>query len=130
MAFSDIQAALDIPTLCRMLATSERNLRMAFQRVHGISPYRYLRMLMFSRARRALMSARGRSMTVTKIATRFGFADLGRFSVEYRKMFGESPSETLRQAVRGRERRKKILNDRAQKICGSAAAKGVGAEFA
>jgi hypothetical protein len=25
----------------------------------------------------------------------FGFVELGRFSVEYRKIFGESPSQTL-----------------------------------
>jgi len=34
-------------------------------------------------------------VTVTEIATSFGFVELGRFSVEYRKVFGESPSETL-----------------------------------
>ena len=44
-------------------------------------PGRYLRMLRLSRARRALMSARGRSVTVSKIATRLGFSELGRFSV-------------------------------------------------
>jgi AraC-like DNA-binding protein len=34
-------------------------------------------------------------VTVTEIATGFGFLELGRFSVEYRKAFGESPSQTL-----------------------------------
>jgi transcriptional regulator GlxA family with amidase domain len=33
---------------------------------------------------------------VTDIATRFGFWQLGRFSVEYQALFGESPSTTLR----------------------------------
>jgi AraC-like DNA-binding protein len=36
-------------------------------------------------------------VTVTQIATGFGFTELGRFSVEYRKVFGESPSDTLHQ---------------------------------
>lgn len=46
------------------------------------------------------MMARGRHVTVTEIATALGFVELGRFSVEYRRAFGESPSETLRQAFR------------------------------
>jgi AraC-like DNA-binding protein len=52
------------------------------------------------------MSARSQSVTVTKIATRLGFRELGRFSVEYKKMFEESPSATLRQALRKHERKR------------------------
>ena len=48
------------------------------------------------------MSAGGQSVTVTEIATSLGFVELGRFSVEYRKMFGESPSKTLREACAAR----------------------------
>jgi hypothetical protein len=33
--------------------------------------------------------------TVTSNANDHGFAELGRFAVEYRKLFGESPSATL-----------------------------------
>ena len=67
----------------------------AFHTTHGIPPCRYLRMLRLSQARRALLSADGNLVTVTEIATGFGFVELGRFSVEYRKVFGESPSQTL-----------------------------------
>jgi hypothetical protein len=35
----------------------------------------------------------------------FGFVELGRFSVEYRKVFGESPSQTLHRASRTKIRR-------------------------
>ena len=58
------------------------------------------------------MRARGRSVTVTEIATALGFVELGRFSVEYRKAFGECPSETLRQAFREHGRDDGALNDR------------------
>lgn len=34
---------------------------------------------------------------MTAIAMGWGFTHMGRFAVEYRKRFGESPSETLRQ---------------------------------
>ena len=95
IALANFQTPLDIPTLCRALAVSERTLRKAFQKNRGLPPCRRLRMLRLSGARRGLLSACGGCVTVTEIATSFGFVELGRFSVEYRKMFGESPSETL-----------------------------------
>jgi transcriptional regulator GlxA family with amidase domain len=95
LALADLDEPLHIPALCRALAVSERSLRKAFRRIHGLPPCRHLRMLRLSRARRALLSADCKRMTVTEIATCFGFVELGRFSVEYRKVFGESPSQTL-----------------------------------
>ena len=35
-------------------------------------------------------------VTVTQVAERWGFHHLGSFAVEYRKRWGEAPSETLR----------------------------------
>jgi transcriptional regulator GlxA family with amidase domain len=49
-----------------------------------------------NRARTALLGANRNEGCVTEIATELGFTELGRFSVRYRQMFGESPSETLR----------------------------------
>jgi len=46
--------------------------------------------------RRALQRADASTATVTQLATDHGFWELGRFSVSYRRLFGESPSETLR----------------------------------
>ncbi|MGY0572602.1 helix-turn-helix domain-containing protein [Bradyrhizobium sp. RDM12] len=95
LALSDLDEPLHIAALCRGLAVSERTLRKAFHKVHGIPPCRHLRMLRLSEARLALLSADSQLATVTEIATSFGFVELGRFSVEYRKLFGESPSKTL-----------------------------------
>ena len=45
----------------------------------------------------------GGNGSVTDIAMRFGFRELGRFAGDYRARFGESPSETLRRgSSRGR----------------------------
>ena len=111
LALADLDKPLHVATLAHTLAVSERTLRKAFQNTYGLSPCRHLRMLRLSRVRRALLSAHDQVVTVTKIATEFGFAELGRFSVEYRKVFGESPSVTLRRASRRCEKQNRRGND-------------------
>jgi AraC-like DNA-binding protein len=104
LALADLDKSLHVATLAHTLAVSERTLRKAFKNTYGLSPCRHLRMLRLSRVRRALLSAHDQVVTVTEIATEFGFAELGRFSVEYRKVFGESPSVTLRRSSRRYEK--------------------------
>ncbi|TMK48196.1 MAG: helix-turn-helix domain-containing protein [Alphaproteobacteria bacterium] len=101
LALAHIDEPLHISTLCRTLEVSERTLRKAFHKACGLAPCRRLRILRLSRARRALLCADAELVTVTEIATCFGFGELGRFSVEYRKVFGESPSQTLHRASQG-----------------------------
>jgi AraC-like DNA-binding protein len=61
-----------------------------------MGPKRYLLPRRMHLARRALRQAAPAAASVTDIATRFGFWQLGRFAVEYQSLFGESPSATLR----------------------------------
>jgi AraC family ethanolamine operon transcriptional activator len=95
LALAHIDEPLHISVLCRTLEISERTLRKAFHKIHGTPPCQHLRMLRLSQARRTLLAADRKRVTVTEIATGCGFLELGRFSVEYRKVFGESPSQTL-----------------------------------
>jgi AraC-like DNA-binding protein len=84
--------------ICTAIGASERTLRTCCQEVLGAGPLRYLWMRRMHLARRALMHADASMTTVTEIATAHGFWELGRFSVEYRTLFGESPSQSLRQS--------------------------------
>jgi len=61
-----------------------------------MGPTRYLWLRRVHLARRALGRADPATATVTEIATNYGFWELGRFSVAYRSLFGESPSSRLR----------------------------------
>jgi AraC-like DNA-binding protein len=91
--------AVHIPMLCTHCGISERVMRNAFRAVHGKTPYRYLRERRMAEARSALLTPGDSDTTVTSVATRFGFFELGRFSVEYRSAYGERPSETLRRTA-------------------------------
>ena len=61
-----------------------------------MGPIRYLWLRRMHLAHRALLLAEPGSTSVTDVATDHGFWELGRFSVEYRQLFGETPSATLR----------------------------------
>jgi AraC-like DNA-binding protein len=62
----------------------------------GMGPKRYLWLRRMHLARRALRRTDAERTTVTEIAAEYGFWELGRFSVAYRSLFGESPSTALR----------------------------------
>ena len=87
---------IPIATLCRELRTSPSTLETSFKKITGLSPHTFFLRRRLNRARTALLDADRMEVRVTDIALQLGFTELGRFSVRYRKMFGESPSETLR----------------------------------
>lgn len=97
-----LRANADMPVsvgeLCGITGINQRTLFLGFQERYGLSPMAYLKMLRLNRARRELLNAgpTTASATVTRLATKWGFFHLGRFSLEYRAMFGESPIETLK----------------------------------
>jgi len=87
---------LYLAELCGAARVSERTLRACCQEHLGMSPTRYLWLRRMHLARRGLRIADPAAATVTEIATKYGFWELGRFSVAYRSLFGESPSAALR----------------------------------
>jgi AraC-like DNA-binding protein len=93
---------LYVGDICAAIGVPERTLRSYCMEHLGMSPHRYLWLRRMTLVRHALFAADPAKSSVTEIATDFGFWELGRFSVQYRKMFHESPSMTLR---RGPEHR-------------------------
>ena len=81
--------------LCGIACVSPRTLEYAFSDNFRLSPLAYVRALRLQGARHALLR-RGDGAGVSEIALEYGFTHLGKFSVDYRRMFGERPSETLR----------------------------------
>jgi len=98
VARADAGEPLRIADLCRVASVNGPTLRRAFRTGRGISPCRHLRAYRLTQARHALLSADVERGAVTQIAMRFGFLELGRFAVDYRSIFGECPSATLRRS--------------------------------
>lgn len=90
ISLADLAAATGLPG---------RTLNEHFRKATGSSPLSYLRGVRMARARRALLHPEPRT-TVTEVAHQWGFGHLGRFSLAYKCHYGESPSETLREALR------------------------------
>jgi len=97
---SSIDGPVRISDLCMALNASPRTLELAFSKIVGMGPHSFFRISRMNRVRMMLLKADSRESRVTDIAGALGFSELGRFSVQYREFFGESPSETLRRSLR------------------------------
>jgi transcriptional regulator GlxA family with amidase domain len=86
---------VSLADLCVAAGVSARTLQYAFRDLYGMSPIQYFKVRRLHRARRALKSAIPERSAVKRAALAAGLSDLGRFSVEYRALFGQSPSATL-----------------------------------
>jgi len=93
---------LQIPELCWLIGVGERTLRSCCAEFLGISPRRYILLRRLKEVRRALGEARSVTASISEIARRYGFTQLGRFAGAYRSAFGESPSATLRRVSKPR----------------------------
>ncbi|GII75874.1 hypothetical protein Sru01_08560 [Sphaerisporangium rufum] len=74
-----------------------RTLQHEFRRHLDTTPLAYLRGVRLAHAHADLvrMAGTGAQVTVTEVATRWGFMHLGRFAGLYRERYGRSPSSTL-----------------------------------
>jgi AraC-like DNA-binding protein len=86
---------LYIPEICQAIGVSSRTLQACCHEHLGMGPKHYLLLRRMHLARRALRQEAADTVSVTEIATRYGFWQLGRFAVEYQSLFGEPPSATL-----------------------------------
>jgi AraC family transcriptional regulator, ethanolamine operon transcriptional activator len=92
--YSEPQISVD--TLANKVGISERTLRAAFGEYFGIAPNRYLKLRTLHQARRRLKDSDPQETTVTEIALGLGIWELGRFSSDYKQLFDELPSQTLK----------------------------------
>lgn len=73
---------------------SQRTLEYAFREYAGCSPRGFLKRRRYQKIRRNLLTAE-EGASIQDIAARQGVFEFGRMAGEYRRMFGEKPSESL-----------------------------------
>jgi len=81
--------------LCAHLGVSPASLGEAFRQVLGTTPHRVLKLRRMAMVRAALRATEGPSPLVKTVALSHGFWHLGQFALDYRAMYGETPSTTL-----------------------------------
>ncbi|MCL4182119.1 MAG: AraC family transcriptional regulator [Burkholderiaceae bacterium] len=89
---------MTIVELAEYAGASTRALYAGFQNFRSVSPMAFLKAVRLERVREELMSGSARRETVTAIAMRWGFSHLGHFTADYKRKFGETPSQTHRRA--------------------------------
>jgi len=104
-AIDFMEAHLHLPItlvdIARASGAPGRTLLEHFKNHRSVSPMRYLRSARLAKVREALARTDCPG-SVTQIAMEWGFSHLGRFALEYRNQFGESPSDTLTRSRGGR----------------------------
>ncbi|WP_254451817.1 helix-turn-helix domain-containing protein [Duganella vulcania] len=84
--------SITVPELCERVHVSRRTLQYCFEDVLGMSPMLYLRMVRLNGVRRQLQDG----VAIGDVADSWGLSNFSQFSSDYRKLFGQCPSASLR----------------------------------
>lgn len=90
---ANLSKTITIGDIAEASGTTPRSLQLYFQSEFGLSPMRYLKQQRLLLARRLILQSED-NRTLGEIIYEAGFSHFGRFSSEYRDLFGEPPSQT------------------------------------
>ena len=95
---------LHVEDLCRKIGCSERTLLRMFHGILEMGPKHYLLMRKLNLIRKELRRAAFDGRQVTEVMTHCGATEFGRIAGQYRDLFGELPSDTIRVAQNIKQR--------------------------
>ncbi len=85
-----------ITDAAEILGVSQRTLEYLFKRHFGVTPKAYVQLLRLHKIHETLKTADPLTTKVSDVALRYAFFHMGHFATEYKKLFGETPTETLK----------------------------------
>jgi len=93
----DIVNVTSLHQICERTNIPERTIRRLIRKKYDMSPKKYLTALRLNEVRKMLKMDKEKC-TLIKISSEYNFWHMGQFSRDYKKLFGELPSETLRKS--------------------------------
>ncbi len=90
-----ISEKISITDIMKEVDISERQLYNSFKSNYGVTPKKYLQHLRLNAARKELLLADPKDISISDIAFKYGFSHMSYFTSEYKKMFFTLPSQDL-----------------------------------
>ena len=94
-----LEETKSIQDIAKKFKVSEKTIESSFKSLFGITPKRFINLLKLNHAHADLQLADAQITNVSDIATKWGFTHFGRFSSDYKSLFGVHPSITLKLAT-------------------------------
>lgn len=95
LVLSDPKRRMGLTDICAYLNVSLRRLHYSFQAATEDSPAIWLRRVRLNQVHKILLASSPDDVLVKQVAIDHGFLHLGHFAMQYRILFGCSPSQTL-----------------------------------
>lgn len=99
LTLARIERPPSVAELSTRLRASRRALQGSFQKIAATTPVDYLRSLRLNLVRQTLHCTLPDEISIGQIASNAGFSQLSHFAAEYKRLFDELPSQTLRADV-------------------------------
>ena len=98
--FQHMDGNINISSLAKQYNISEQTLQTSFKTLFGFTPKLFLRLLKINMVHQELYKSNPKQNTVSRVAHKWGFNHMGRFSAYYTELFGENPSLTLKKNMK------------------------------
>ena len=94
--FKHMDGKMNINSLAKDYTITTKSLQNAFRSLFDLTPNQFTRLLKLNLVHHELTHSNATNTSVMRIAQKWGFAHMGRFSKYYTELFGENPSITLK----------------------------------
>lgn len=89
-----LKTPVTVDELCQVAFVSRRTLQYCMQDCLGLSPKQYIRSLRLNQVRRRFLDPE-ENKNISDLAFEHGYFHLGQFGQDYKRLFGETPGQTI-----------------------------------